>query len=317
MLINSFSPLVSIIIPVYNGSNYIFFALDSCIKQTYRNIEIIIVNDGSTDNGLTEFTILPFLNDKRVKYYFKDNGGVSSALNYGFSRCNGEYISWLSHDDYFSNDKIEKQIAHIAKSNKIISYTQTIPVSSSANKINFFHRFFINKSLLKRKNIQGPTSYFKNKLPFYGSLLIPRSFFEKHPFNSDLRYGQDIFSIFEMLIDTDYAICYCKNGKTFYRIHNESGNFTRTNDYINEQYTKNNLYLHYILKNPAHKKLLKLYFYSNCRLAAHYSINKNIVNLIKPIIKKECKYASFIFAKGRACYLLFRFLWKLKRLMMN
>lgn len=105
------NPKVSVIIPVFNGSNYLKKAIESVLNQTYANIEIIVVNDGSQDNGETEKIALSF--GKSIQYYFKENGGVASALNLGIRKMTGEYFSWLSHDDYFEPDKIEKQIKRI------------------------------------------------------------------------------------------------------------------------------------------------------------------------------------------------------------
>jgi glycosyltransferase involved in cell wall biosynthesis len=102
------NPLVSIVIPVYNGSNYLAEAINSALSQTYSNIEVIVVNDGSDDNGKTEAVINSFGNS--IRYYYKSNGGVSTALNLGIQVMKGEYFSWLSHDDLYSPDKIEKQI---------------------------------------------------------------------------------------------------------------------------------------------------------------------------------------------------------------
>lgn len=104
-------PKVSVIIPVFNGSNYLEKAIESVLNQTYTNIEIIVVNDGSQDNGETERIALSF--GKSIQYYFKENGGVASALNLGISKMKGEYFSWLSHDDYFEPNKIEKQIKRL------------------------------------------------------------------------------------------------------------------------------------------------------------------------------------------------------------
>lgn len=102
----NFNPLISIIIPVYNGENYIKEAIDSALNQTYKNIEIIVVNDGSTDK--TE-EIAKSYKDK-ICYFSKENGGVASALNLAINNANGEYISWLSHDDIYAKDKLAKQI---------------------------------------------------------------------------------------------------------------------------------------------------------------------------------------------------------------
>lgn len=106
-----YNPKVSIIIPVYNGSNYLQQSIESALAQTYKNIEVIVVNDGSNDNGATE-KIANYYRDK-IKYFSKPNGGVSSALNFGISKMEGEWFSWLSHDDIYLNNKIEEQIKYL------------------------------------------------------------------------------------------------------------------------------------------------------------------------------------------------------------
>jgi glycosyltransferase involved in cell wall biosynthesis len=99
-------PLVSIVIPVYNGANYMREAIDSALAQTYPNIEILVINDGSTDE--TENIALSY--GDRIRYFSQRNGGQSAALNRGIQEMRGEYFSWLSHDDRFYPNKIEKQI---------------------------------------------------------------------------------------------------------------------------------------------------------------------------------------------------------------
>lgn len=81
-------------------------AIDSALAQTYRNVEIIVVNDGSTDN--TEEIALTY--GDKLRYFKKDNGGQSSALNLGIEKMNGDYFSWLSHDDVYYPNKIERQV---------------------------------------------------------------------------------------------------------------------------------------------------------------------------------------------------------------
>ena len=81
-------PLVSIIIPVYNGEDYIYLAIESALRQTYKNIEIIVINDGSTDN--TEKICKKYGN--LIKYIKKENGGVSTALNLGIKNMKGSYF---------------------------------------------------------------------------------------------------------------------------------------------------------------------------------------------------------------------------------
>jgi hypothetical protein len=106
-----FSPKVSIIIPVYNGSDYLREAIDSALYQTYKNIEVIVVNDGSTDKEKTRNVSLSY--GGRIRYLEKSNGGVATALNYGIESMMGEYFSWLSHDDVYYPHKVESQVAYL------------------------------------------------------------------------------------------------------------------------------------------------------------------------------------------------------------
>ena len=137
-----YNPLVSIIIPVYNGSNYLKEAIDSALAQTYQNIEIIVINDGSSDGGETENIALSYGN--RINYIRKENGGVSSALNVGINIAHGEWISWLSHDDLYFPNKIQRQIDFVGSLlnddpsiniDKTVVHTATISIDADGKTI--------------------------------------------------------------------------------------------------------------------------------------------------------------------------------------
>jgi len=108
---SDFNPLVSIVIPVYNGNNYLREAIDSALAQTYKNSEIIVVNDGSKDN--TEEIALSY--GDKIRYFSKPNGGTSTALNLGIEKMRGDYFSWLSHDDLYYPKKIERAVEELSK----------------------------------------------------------------------------------------------------------------------------------------------------------------------------------------------------------
>lgn len=126
---------VSIIIPVYNLGLLVKNAINSCLNQSYSNFEIIIINDGSTDN--TEDFILSYLPDSRIKYYRQDNSGVSSARNRGIEMAEGDYILFLDGDDILQNDTIEKNIQLIQSYNQRIDWLAypIIRVDINGNKI--------------------------------------------------------------------------------------------------------------------------------------------------------------------------------------
>ncbi|TCL60281.1 glycosyl transferase family 2 [Hydrogenispora ethanolica] len=98
--------LVSVIIPVYNHEEFVGQAIQSVLSQNYNPIEILVVDDGSTDN--TRKIVQSF--GSHIRYIYKNNGGTSSALNVGIKSARGNYICWLSSDDLFLQTKVQKQI---------------------------------------------------------------------------------------------------------------------------------------------------------------------------------------------------------------
>lgn len=100
---------ISVIIPTYNYAEFISACIDSVINQTYQDHEIIVVDDGSNDN--TKEVIKKY-NDK-ILYFFKENGGPSSARNYGIEKATGDYVCFLDADDVFLPKKLEFQAAYI------------------------------------------------------------------------------------------------------------------------------------------------------------------------------------------------------------
>ena len=181
------SPKVSIIIPVYNGANFLKYAIDSALNQTYDNLEILVVNDGSTDNGKTEKIAKSY--GTKVKYINKENGGVSSALNLAIKKMTGEYFSWLSHDDTYEPNKVEAEVNYLRDKGllhkKAIVYSDYYlidvrgKVLSRATKN---HEELVNKPeyALLKGNINGL------------SLLIPKTAFDEHgDFDITLKATQD------------------------------------------------------------------------------------------------------------------------------
>ena len=110
-----YNPKISIVIPAYDASNYLAEAIDSALAQTYPNAEIIVINDGSKDDGATRDVALSY--GDKIRYFEKENGGSSSALNMGIANMTGEWFSWLSHDDLYVPEKLEKQVAYMTSLN--------------------------------------------------------------------------------------------------------------------------------------------------------------------------------------------------------
>lgn len=109
MEIGNIKPTVSIIIPVYNAQQYLPITVDSILAQTYTDFELLLIDDGSKDNSLSVCESYA-QKDHRVKVFHKENGGVSSARNYGLDQASGYYITFVDSDDYIFPDCIETMV---------------------------------------------------------------------------------------------------------------------------------------------------------------------------------------------------------------
>lgn len=175
-------PKVSIIIPVYNGTNYLREAIDSVLSQTYTNCEVIVVDDGSTDE--TWRMIQSY--GSNLLSFRKENGGVASALNYGIRKATGQYIAWLSHDDLFLPNKLERQVDFLKQfPNFKACYTDYYNIDENGAILEevetlWYPREEAIRMLFRIPYINGST------------MLIERLCFDKGGlFSEKLRYTQD------------------------------------------------------------------------------------------------------------------------------
>jgi glycosyltransferase involved in cell wall biosynthesis len=178
---------VSIIIPVYNGSNYLRIAIESALSQDYSNIEIIVINDGSSDENKTRNIALTYID--KIRYFEKENGGVASALNLGISKMEGDYFSWLSHDDLYKPNKISSQISYLLNT-KLNS--KNIILYSDFSLVNENGVIFWNSDLSSSLNYS-----FRIWLTLFSqlngcTLLIPKRAFDiVGGFDESLKHTQD------------------------------------------------------------------------------------------------------------------------------
>lgn len=209
-----FKPLVSIVIPVYNGSNFMKQAIDSALAQTYKNIEVIVVNDGSSDKS--EEIALSY--GDKIRYFKKENGGVSSALNLGIEKMNGEYFSWLSHDDMYTSDKIEKSVAALERceDKNTLIYCASMQIDKDSMPI-------------KKKDSNGEPKYVSwqealleclNNGSYGGcSFLIPKKAFDVcGKFDESLRFIQDTV-MWENFFFNKFSIFKIPDVCVKYRVH--------------------------------------------------------------------------------------------------
>lgn len=115
--------MISVIIPTYNRYSFLEKAAKSVLRQSFKDFEIIIVDDGSDDG--TKKLVQSFC-DKRIRYFYQENRGVSSARNKGVIESRGDLIAFLDSDDYWKGKKLEKQLKFMESTSSIISHTQEL-----------------------------------------------------------------------------------------------------------------------------------------------------------------------------------------------
>lgn len=190
------SPRVSIVIPVYNGGNYLREAIDSALAQTYPNIEVLVVNDGSADGGETEKIALSY--GEKIQYLKKENGGTASALNAGIQNMTGDYFSWLSHDDVYYPDKVEMEIKEILQSGNETNIVQCeydfYDEASKTFTPTDFHKYYSTEQLTN-----SVFTLLQLQIHACGALIHKSHFERVGPFREDLRCTQDIEFWFRLL----------------------------------------------------------------------------------------------------------------------
>lgn len=225
-------PEVSIIIPFYNCP-YVDQAVQSALNQTYEDIEVIIVNDGSNQHMQI---MEPYMD--RIKYIEKEHGGTASALNRGIKESSGKYICWLSSDDIFFKDKTKLQLDFMAKNDVRVSCTNYHLINYQSKVLKqyagtpFYDKQDFYRIFLEGKNpINGSTVMIKKELLYRVGL-----------FNEQLKFIQD-FDMWIRILETE-NIYYLNDALVLYRIHNQMG--TRKNkerslrekDYLINKYEK-------------------------------------------------------------------------------
>ena len=228
------NPKVSIVIPVYNGTNYMRDAINCALNQTYSNIEVIVVNDGSCDNGATDAVAKSY--GDRIRYFLKENGGVSSALNYGISKMTGDYMAWLSHDDMYSPSRIQDAVdllkRHDMLGKKCVGFSGGYVMDAEGTRIkdlrNKFeaNRIYTGYEVLNIMTVSGT---------LYGcSFLFPRNVFDKvGGFDESLRYSQDSLMWYRIFL-ARYSLVSDNKPNVMSRMHGTQVSHTRRDLFAND-----------------------------------------------------------------------------------
>ena len=222
---NTKQSLVSVIMPTYNHAQYIGEAIDSVLNQTYRNLELIIIDNYSKDN--TEKIVASYKDD-RIKYLkFKNNGVIAASRNYGIKHSRGEYIAFLDSDDMWEFVKLEKQIPLFEKKPVVgLVYSDAYRINSNGNiigkfsdDINYFRGKIFHK-LLFECFIAPLSSVVMRKIVFHkvGVFSIKYNIFDDY----------DLYLRIAELFEIDY------NCEPLLRYRHHSSNVSKNNLSVKE-----------------------------------------------------------------------------------
>lgn len=200
-----FDPKISIIVAVYNQEKQLYKCLDSILNQTYKNIEIIVVNDGSTDNSrriCEEF----IRHDARIKLINQNNGGVGKARNTGLKSISGEYVTFVDADDYIDNDLISNYIFFLKKYRKYILISGFRRIESNRIKYIYKDEFSVLNLQESLKILFEDNSY-RNYL---WNKLYPSKFFDKVSFDEaktyeDIRIQYKLFELSQYIVTCPFV----------------------------------------------------------------------------------------------------------------
>ena len=201
-------PLVSVIIPVYNADKYLKDSLQSIIYNTYKNLEVICINDGSSDKSLKILNDVAST-DKRIKIINQKNKGIVSALNIGIQAANGKYIARMDADDIAVSDRIEYQINLLVKNNADITF-------GSIQYIGFkqgYHYVDEENSEIITGLLLG------NRIP-HPTMLCKAEILRKYKYDFRFEFAED-YELWVRLAMNNYKFIGTKKILLQYRVHEE------------------------------------------------------------------------------------------------
>lgn len=298
--------LISVIIPFYNHKQYIEKALKSAISQTYRNIEILIIDDGSSPEE-SEYVSKLLHIDERITYKKKENGGLSSARNFGIENSKGNLIAFLDADDEWHYSKLTMQHEAISKDESIgivSCYSEVIDKYSKSKKWKFKN----NASGCKYPKILESDCIGGGSVP----LARKKCFEEVGLFDEDLKYREDWDMWIRIL--KKYNIQTVKKALVYYRrdLKNMSVNYTEMKEYGEKVLDKAKFEDNKIASEKVFNRLLALNAASVMRLAFKdgqylkskdfllYSLKKDLKSIFTNIPNLSIAIATLLIAPFQA-----------------
>jgi glycosyltransferase involved in cell wall biosynthesis len=215
-------PLISVVIPAYNHQQFIGAAIDSVLEQTVDDLELIIVDDGSTDNTAT---VIKAYKDKRISYIWQENQDAYNTINRGMGMAKGQYISILNSDDVYTTDRFEKCLATMEQTGAQVVFSDVIPIDDAGNQLtdpafgwNGWHQK--NRAYYAEFNDVYTGFLNGNYMVTTSNLFMTRQAVEKTGQFTSLRYLHDYDYIFRLMLACPNQVEYMQDDTLlYYRIH--------------------------------------------------------------------------------------------------
>lgn len=206
--------LVSIIIPCYNATRFLRQALDSALAQTYDALEIVVVNDGSTDDF--ETAIAPYRDHPRVKIVSQENRGLSAARNRGIQEARGAYLKFLDADDWLASDALAKQVAPFQNDAALgLVYCDLVRVEEAGNPLDDYSvanaRRILNGDILPSLLVGG---YFTPN-----TVLVPRRVLDRAGVFDETLTAREDYELWLRIVCEGYAAYFVPEKLAYYRRH--------------------------------------------------------------------------------------------------
>ena len=253
---------VSIVIPVYNAEKYLQECVDSCLKQTYQNIEIIAVDDGSTDDSST---ILKSYSGK-IKLIMKENGGTPSALNAGIKSMTGEWFKWLSADDALYENAIEVLVREAEsqgdRAKSLIFYSSYDIIDESG----MIAEEFIEPNYNNLNSLQRNAILLDHYIGNGSTSLIHRSIFERcGVFDENIGFKEDYEFWLRCCIINDCDLFLIPQKLAKYRVHSSQLTKKKVRENIEHVNKIKNLILEKLSDDKRKKYLYELRKYQRTK----------------------------------------------------
>ena len=282
------TPLISVIVPVYKVEKFLNRCVESIVNQTYKNLEIILVDDGSPDN-CPKMCDEWAQKDKRIKIIHQKNSGVSSARNNGIKQATGDYIAFVDSDDWIEPETYESVLNLALSENADLTFFKYLLIDENGNKQ------YLNEINLCKEKIKNLEYYFllnsrngNDSHTIMGSIvrvLFKSNIIKDMSFNTNLKLAEDLLFLLHVLAKTDrISVCDKYYYNYFFNVNSASRLISK--QYFINLKTYYETFKDYFISNDI--KLLHLinnqYLYNNVMQRIY---NKNYIKELKELLKND------------------------------